>query len=271
MTTAQKIIKYCAVGLAVIIILSIVGVAFKTVELLSGLTDESALGEQDMILTNIEAADIKELNIELRSAGLEVKTGDAFSLTSDNEHIRAQFVGGRLSVEEEKHFWLFDIGNKEHGKVILTLPAGIELDKVELSAGAGVMDISALNTKSMNFDLGAGEVKLGYIKAERAEIDGGAGRITVEASSFGVLELDMGVGALSMDAELGSGSSVDCGVGKVELSLRGEPSDYKLSISKGIGSVNVTGLDGDGGIYGTGNKYIEINGGVGALAVEFNK
>ena len=83
MTTAQKIIKYCAIAFAVFLIVSIIGGiigAVSSVPLL--VSDGDGVGEMKTYAVTDE---VKNLEIDLSGARLEIKTGDRFAVESDHK------------------------------------------------------------------------------------------------------------------------------------------------------------------------------------------
>ena len=80
----------------------------------------------------------------------------------------------------------------------------------------------------------------------------------------------MGVGELNLTSELSGKSSIDYGVGETNLVLIGEEDDYKIELDKGIGEAWLDGRKmSDDSVYGAGENYIEIDGGIGELNVSF--
>ncbi len=254
--------------MAVILILSMVGATFGLISWLSDFDGSEGNGDMKELLENIGSNDITALYIDIGTSALEIKTGDKWSVCTDNKYIKVKVSDGALRLTEEDHFTWFSISHDDT-KVILSIPQGTELEKASIYTGAGLINIEFLIARDAEFDFGAGEVKLDGIKAEHAKLDGGAGKITVTGSRFSKLDLNMGVGALSLEAQLSSGSEIDCGVGRVELRLLGAPSDYRIKVAKALGSIDIDErLEESGGVYGSGANEIKINGGIGSVDVE---
>ena len=67
-------------------------------------------------------------------------------------------------------------------------------------------------------------------------------------------------------------SQLDYGVGETNLTLLGSREDYKIEIDKGIGEAKLEGESmKDDSVYGWGENRIEIDGGIGAIYIEFSE
>ena len=270
MTTAQKVIKYCAIALAAILILSLAVGAIRLIALFEGFGDSALTEDTVELFSNGELTELDKLDIDIAAVSLEIKQGDRLSVSTNSKYITCEYKNGSLTVKEGGHSSWLGIHNTETGELTVTLPEEFTLKNAEINTGAGVIGIADICAKTVDFEFGAGAVTLSNIKAEAARIDGGAGKITVDSSVLCDLELHMGVGELSMKAAVLGNSKIDCGVGKVDLTLVGDPDDYRLKITRGLGSADVEGLISDGDSYGNGQNFVEINGGVGSITVEFS-
>ena len=127
-------------------------------------------------------------------------------------------------------------------------------DVLELSLGAGKADIKNLTANS------------------NANIDGGAGELNIDGGKLCNLNLDMGVGKLTLKSRIEGKSDLDYGVGETDLILLGSKDDYKIKLDKGIGEARLDGESmRDDSVYGSGENFIEIDGGIGEINIEFSK
>ena len=82
----------------------------------------------------------------------------------------------------------------------------------------------------------------------------------------------MGVGKLTLKSRIEGESDLDYGVGETDLILLGSLEDYQIEIDKGIGEAKLNGENmQDDSVYGSGENKIEIDGGVGAINIEFSE
>lgn len=271
MTSLQKVIKYLAMGFAVFLTVSIIGGILGAVGLFGGFFGGGSItGEMK---TYSVSADVQELDIEIGAADVYIKEGDAFSLESNLKDLKVDEKNGTLTIKDSSKIKLSGSSSVKDAVLTLYIPKQTVFDNVRLSTGAGRLTVDALHSQSLDFDLGAGEVSIGNLVAEKsADIDGGAGRITVSGGELCSLDLDMGVGQLNLCSALSGSCKLDLGIGETNVTLIGSKDEYKLDIEKGIGSISIDGKSvSDYGSSGTGDRKVEINGGVGAINIEFKE
>ncbi len=265
MTAWEKGVKYAAMGFAIFLAVAIIGSIVTAVGFILGLSGID--GVEDEITVYQVSETVTALELEVKAASVEIKVGESFSVESNLKHLRVKVKDGCLLVEETESF-----GAIYHGaKLVLYVPADAVLERAEISTGAGRLTVEKITAEKLELDLGAGEVILERVKATKScEIDGGAGAVTVKDSAFRDLTMDMGVGQLVMTAVLTGDCDMDMGVGETRLTLQGDKESYRVKINKGVGSAKVDGsYASDGETFGDGENRVTINGGVGAVDVEF--
>jgi len=265
MTTLQKVIKYLAIAFALFLTVTIIGGILYTAGYIFG----RFLGEtvtEDMNTYSV-TSEINSLDIEINAADLYIKEGDTFSVESNLSNLKVEEKGSRLTVKETTKLG----GNYNDAVLTVYLPVGTVFDSVNLETGAGRLTIDSLSSKTLDFEFGAGEVSISYLTSElSADIDGGAGRITISGGALNNLDLDMGVGQLNLTAALTGDCRFDLGVGETNITLIGVKDDYTLELERGLGSISVDGMAVSGyGRIGNGTHKVEINGGIGAINVDF--
>lgn len=63
---------------------------------------------------------------------------------------------------------------------------------------------------------------------------------------------------------------MDAGVGNLNIDLETDKENYTIRVNKGIGTVKVAGKSlSDGEIYGSGTNYIDVDGGIGNIRINF--
>ena len=270
MNTVQKVIKYLAMAFALFlsiciiggIITGLAGVSF----ILSGANGEAA-GEMQSYPVD---RDISSLEIDLSAANLKIKSADKFSLESNHKYISVSCEDGQLRIKETKKLFGVSSGGVT---VILGIPDGFVFDGVSIDTGAGSVEIEALSADILKISLGAGEAKISNLTANsRADIDGGAGEMTIDGGRLNNLSLDMGVGELTLRSRIEGTSELDYGVGETRLTLIGSREDYQIKLDRGLGEAKLEGESmGDTSVYGAGQNRIDIDGGVGAIKIDFEK
>ncbi len=267
MTAWQKAIKYAALALAVLLIAVIILGIVSAVDGIAGIfRGESAAG--DMESCNV-GNDYERLYIDIKGGQLEIRTGDSFALKTNHKYLKVSGDGKQLSIRENDRVLKPSVYNDV--KVILTIPKGHVFDRVEITTGAGTVDIQALEADYVNLELGAGEVTVDRLAAYKAsQIETGAGRLTLENGDLQNLDLELGVGEVRIQGKFLGDCRVDMGVGQVTMELLGSPEEYSVSMEKGIGQGTLDGkpMESDR-TYGTGPNKLRVEGGVGSIDIDF--
>ena len=272
MTTAQKVIKYLAIAFAIFLIITITSAVLGTVFALSGILGLKKDIEEnlnaEMFTTNFENGNISTLNIEIAFTNLTIKRGDSLKVETDNNNIRFNQENEKLEIKEKNNKWF---SNYEEKKLILYLPEDIEFKKVKINTGAGKIDIEDLKTENLAFELGAGETKIQRLTvSNECEIEGGAGKLSIRESLINDLDLDMGVGEVNLNSELTGKNQINAGVGSLNIDLQGEKELYKIQADKGLGTIKIDGKEiSNGETFGDGENYIEVDGGIGNIDIDF--
>lgn len=266
MTQFQKVVKYCAIALAIFLIVSIIGGIVGAVASIAGLSgNSSTVGENRKY--DVEST-ISHLKIDIAAAALEIREGEIFCVETNLKNLTVVEKDGKLIIEEKSK-----LVSASYNDAVLTvtIPAGHSFRDVDISTGAGKVAMGTLCAETLALELGAGEVTIQNLTATKeAEIDGGAGKLTIGGGALSDLELDMGVGEMKLTSLLSGSCELNMGVGKAELNLIGSKEDYAITLDKGIGNITVDGASFDSGSkHGSGETKIDIDGGVGAINIDY--
>lgn len=274
MYTAQRVIKYCAIAFAVLLICGIVSAivtAGMTLSYVFGGWDNAPISETVEVIdvSDIAVQEVKSLHLDLKATSVVIALGEQFAVEADESVIMVSQGEKALYVQEKDFHFLTDWGTR--GKEMkITIPRDwAELETLRLNAGAGRVEIRDLKVKNLELDLGAGKTEISsLVVTERAKVKGGAGYLAVRESEIKDLDLDMGVGKVEIGAKLTGNNQIDAGVGKLDLNLRGTSEDYRVNVEKGLGSVTLNGKKmADDETWGDGKTVIDIDGGVGAIEI----
>lgn len=267
MTTLQKIIKYLAIAFAIFLTVSIIGGILSAFGLFGGHFSSDAV--LDDVKTYSISSEIHNLKIVINAADLYIKEGESFAVESNLKHLKVENNDGLLTIQETKK----SISTYTGAVLTVYVPAGTVFDTATLTTGAGRLTIGNLSAGTLDFELGAGEVSIDSLNATKsADIEGGAGRITISGGALKDLDLEMGVGQLNLTSALTGHCQLDLGVGESNITLIGNKDDYKLDLEKGIGNISVDGKNvSDYGSSGNGTNKVDINGGIGAINVNFKE
>ena len=276
MTTAQKVIKYIATAFAVFLIITIISAILSGgYALLSAFglirTNKNMVTEDLKVISN-EIKEISTLQINLAFTNLDVKTGDNFKVETNNSKITFTNDNGSVKIKEESRNWLNN--NNRASNLIIYIPEDkTSIDKTKIETGAGKINIEKLNTQSLYLKLGAGDVGIKNLAVtEEAKIDGGVGRTELKSCKIKNLKANLGMGEFIFNGKITGKSEIDSGVGAINIDLMDNKKNYTIDVSKGLGNVTLDGqkLEMDK-VYGTGENYLDIDGGIGEIKIEFEE
>lgn len=266
MTNLQKGIKYCAIAFGVFIIVSILSVILGAVGIIDIITTGGSRTGESFTKTY---QDIRSIDIDVAYSDILVTIGEEFKVEATNisRNFSSKVTNDTLKIKEKKNwFWM---GNSS-GKIIVTVPEDAVLQDVSIDSGAGRIALDKILASSLDVSQGAGLLTIRDGDFSRTNLDGGAGKIEVSSSILNNLELDAGVGKVDIEAMITGNSEIDSGVGEIHLRLLGEKEDYRIRADKGLGSLHIDGKSySDNASFGNGSNFIEIDGGVGSIVVDF--
>lgn len=268
MTSAQRIIKYFALAIAAVIIVSIISVSLTFLRGLSWLTNKKSVSTASMQTLNVKSTELTNLNIKVAFTNLIIKRGDHFKAETNNDLLICKQDGNNLQITE-KDEQFFSTNNEE--SLIIYLPENLIFDKVNINIGAGKTDIEVLDTKELFFEIGAGNAEIKNLNVlNTAEIECGAGKLSIASGNIKDLKLEIGAGQSDVSSKILGNSKIDVGVGNIKLHIPDNKDEYKLKINKGLGSIKIDNAEiSDGEIKGNGENYIDIDGGIGNINIDF--
>lgn len=270
MTSAQKVIKYLAIALAVMIIFSIASGAMGALSIVTNLFsgEEVELQQTGSFLEGDITDNVETIDIEVNSVSVWIKTGDNFRFETNNESIKSKITKEKLSITQKSVNFLDSNGNNS---LIIYIPEDTKLQKIAVSSAAGNVLLESLSAETIRLDLGAGELKMKNCKfTKKAEIDTGMGKAEIQNCVLRNVDLDLGVGKLEMTSYMLGKSEIDCGIGQASITLKGKAETYRIHAEKGIGVLTVNDNSiADEGTFGDGENEIDIDAGIGNVKIEF--
>lgn len=271
MTTAQKIIKYLAIAFAIFLIITILSIILSAIYSLAnvlGLRNDKEI-LKEMTTINFENSDVATLDIDVTYTNLIIKVGDSLKAETNNSNINCKQNYQNLQIKEKNHNWF---SNNNKGNLIVYIPENLEFEELKIKAGAGKINIENLNAKKLVFELGAGKTEIKNLNVTgTCDIDGGVGKVNILSGIINNLNLNLGVGKTNLTAMLKGKSDIDAGIGNLNITLLGNKENYKFKTDKGLGTVKIDGKEiSDSETFGNGESYIEIDGGVGNIKVDFS-
>lgn len=276
MRGAQRVIKYFATALAVVIIamilLSVAGVGVMLSQIMGGVYDISTSTNDNFNTSLIEEGrSPRSLEIDVGLARVWIKEGARFRVEASEDEFDLDWQGERLRIEEREHGWL-GVGKwwgQSDKDLVIYLPSGIEFRDVSIDAGVGGMQVERLDTERFDLNAGVGRTVIEDLHVRRiTEIKGGAGVLEIRDGLLNGLDVDMGVGRMMIRAAVRGEAELKAGMGEMTLKLIGLDDDYNVVVDRGLGGVNWRGLS-EGNSRG--RNVINIEGGVGAINLELER
>lgn len=266
MTNLQKGIKYCAIAFGVFLIVSILSAILGAIGIIDMITTGGSTTGESFTKTY---QDIRSIDIDVAYSDILITQGEEFKVDATNisRRFSATVKNDTLKIKEKRNwFWM----GSRSGKIVVTVPETAVLQDVSIDSGAGRIELNKILASNLDVSQGAGLLTIRDGDFSSTSIDGGAGKIEVSSSILNRLELDAGVGQVDMEAMITGNSEIDSGVGEIRLRLLGEKEDYRIHADKGVGSLRIDGKNySDNTSFGSGSNFIDIDGGVGSITVDF--
>jgi len=260
LTKIQKIIKYFAISLAIVLIVSIFSFSVSIISNIFGFKMNNKIDE--VVIKEINS-DILEIDIEIEDAKLTFKTDNVFKVEA-NEKIKLNVKNKKIIIKENSSLF-----NDNLEEIIIYLPDNYIFNEVSIDSGSGSINIDKLSTYELDFDLGAGALNIENLTVtSNASIDTGAGQVNIDNCNINNLDLDVGVGKTVINGIFTGSNDIDTGIGELEVNLNNSINNYNLIIDKGIGKIKVNNEIVDKQyIFNNGTTKIEIDGGMGNISI----
>lgn len=267
MTNVQKIIKYFALALAITIAINIIYNGMYAVYHIGNLISGTVYDTNEKFKNKVEITEeVSVLEINLKYADLSIIKGEKFIIEYNNEKIIWSHNDENLIIKEKNYNW-FD---KNKNKLIVQIPEYIMFEKIDVDNGVGTCNIDMLNSKELSLKFGVGKSDIQNLNVtNNAKIEGGVGTIKIRSGKLNNLDLEVGVGEFTMSSILTGNNKFEVGIGSLDINLSDGIENYTVKAKKGIGSISVadTAIK-DNISYGTGDSYIDIEGGIGSINIK---
>ena len=185
---------------------------------------------------------ITELNLEVSMMAVTVLPWDGDEIVVDISEVRSDLTD-RIHITqdgEELDIEMDDPGKwntNNVGRMHVSVPRGMTLDKVSADAGVGSIDMEGVAARALSVNAGTGSADISSFSVER-----------LEASS--------GIGQIILNGEVTARADINCSMGEVILTLPGTREAYNFEVSSSMGSVTLDGED----FSGIGSTVREDNG-----------
>lgn len=265
MSSFQKVIKYCAIALAVALAVGIISGIVGAAALIVGFFESDGAAED--VRDVAVSGEVSSIVIVAGAADLRIEQGEAFSVRSNLKNLTVENESGTLRVIENHR-----VGVRYTDPVLTVyVPEGTRFARADITTGAGRFTVTSLSCDDLRLSLGAGEVAIDELNAYvNAEIEGGAGALRIYGGTLSDPSIDMGVGELELSTALRGHGEISQGIGRASVTLLGDREDYRVEFENGIGNATIDGKSAEGGkSYGSGANLLEINGGIGKIEINY--
>lgn len=268
MTKGQKLIKYFAIVLAVLLIVSVIGGVASGVLNIFGLFDGINYEEKSTyIYTETAEQEINSMEIKLKTSKLKIYPGESFSIETNNKNISYSFDKDKIIIKEKKYI-------NFNNSITITIPKDKIFESVDIDSGTGNIDADDLSTLYLELDGGVGDITFNNLSVtDEIKIENGVGNIELLDSQINNLEFDGGVGNFRFEGELFGKSDFDTGVGDIYIEVNSSLDDYTIEVDKGIGNITINDKKIDSNYRNNkeSSKSILIDAGIGNVTLKSRK
>lgn len=232
---------------------------------------------------------VENLDIQFGYGTLRIEPSDSGNIEVEvgyrNSHSRA--IGMKLDHDTLK---IRDTINKHHllshnkGDAVLTIriPEEKVFREVDLDIGGACVYVNTgIRGKELDITLGAGEMlnqsdTAAALHADEINLEIGAGNMELDGIKARELSVECGTGQMELSGVDAENTDVECGVGKITMSMADEQEAYDYEVECGIGQVLVgeasySGLGRSKTVQNGGERFMDIDCGLGEIDISFEK
>lgn len=201
------------------------------------------------------------LTLDVDVADIVIEPGDAFLVKYALCHEPVvEEQDGALTIREkaDDHWWDgLQFNSDNHPFVMITVPAGTELNGLDVEVDVGDIKVLDLTAGALELDSDVGDLTVQNVKALfTAALSSDVGNIDCTAVTVGgsvSLSTDTG----DIRAEIGAPMvQADSDVGNVTLALPGTAADWSMTLETDTGDVTVDGHDQGNRCETSGTQYV---------------
>lgn len=181
---------------------------------------------------------------------------------------------------EEGTLYIKDVGTRKKYKrtndreLVLTVPAGILWEKVEMEAPIGGIEMDSLAAQKAELDAEMGNIVVYSLTADKLDIEANMGNVEIRNARAGRLEAEASMGNIEFEGRVDGDIEAEASMGSITLSLAQEKEEFNYEISAGMGSVTVDGSDCGGlsrdqTIDHQADKRMKLNSSMGSIDIYF--
>lgn len=201
-------------------------------------------------------ADFVRLDIEIALGNVTVRTGADWGLTLDSsgkDRYGEDYLLHYTLENDELTIWSTPRsletaeGNNVDSRVVVTVPEGWTLERVDIKNGLGGIDVDGLEADEIAAKLGMGVFEGDHLTVGELDIYNGMGNIALQGTLAVKTELESGMGDIDLDTDSSLAScayDLESGMG----SIRVDGTTYTTPQSKTEGELSLNASTGMGDI-----------------------
>lgn len=260
----SKIIDIAAKIFAAVLIVSIVAgiieAAGSITDSIFDRDDKNYSSEMTVMMEDISGG--ANLDVDIKSADINIQTGDTFSYYTNNKNIKVKTENNTIKISQTRH--------NDDVEITLIVPENQTFSSVKIDSGAGDIQADNILCKKLRLNLGAGNITVENLTVlNNAQVNSGAGNITVNGGRVNDFDCNLGAGNTEINSEFTGKSSFDCAAGCLDVILLGERDSYTLSVDHALGDVTVNGDSAGSGTIGNGPNKVDFDCALGDVNIQF--
>ncbi len=217
----------------------------------------------DALYFEFDKSKVKNISMDFGAAEVAIIEGDKYCIETrglPEECFNCNLSKeGNLIVSNTRrfnlNFWSHNRRSRIVPRLLVTLPAGVSLEKFRITVGAGKLVSRPLS-----------------LTCNSGNIDVGAGSIVLNGISGGRINMRCGMGNLEFNGRITGSVNLDCAMGNVQLNLKGDPKSYSYDAKVGLGDFRFNGEKKSGVCQIYNNQKLEnhfsVNCGMGSVSIK---
>lgn len=180
--------------------------------------------------------------------------------------------GGMLYVKSVRPANLWDEIKNSH--ITLYLPEDCSLDLVDVSLGAGQLQMEDLTVESMMASIGAGQLLMEDMVIGNLDVSLGAGELRVDGMEVQSLMASIGAGNMDFSGAVNASAQISCSMGNVSMKLEGDKEDFDYQLDCVAGNMMIDGEVFAGAVVertidNGADKFMDIDCSMGNVEIDF--
>lgn len=220
---------------------------------------------------------IQKMDIKVAGCVLDIRPSenDNFYIKADRANKIQYYVkDGKLYVKSTNRLSHWDDYYKCN--IVLYVPEGDFLEKVEIDLGAGAVNAGTLVADKVELEADAGAVEVEYLKTNDCSVKVGAGEIIIDDMRIGKLEAEVGMGYLEAYGKIDGNVNAECSMGSVSLELNNREEEFNYRLETAMGNIflednSYSGLAHEKTINNGAGKNMELECAMGNIEIYFNR